>query len=297
MAFFEDVKSIVNYSLTWLRGGYWNLYGIFAAIYFMINLVDTRALAESGGVGVALSVLIGLVVLVVYLVLIYFSYKALYAAMSTKYSKLRKFDLEMVVKLFLSNILMILAALFSGFELKWLALPVIALVLGVAGFVAGGVATSPVSIALFALAALLGFAYFAIVIRNFSRLYLQSGFFLQGAGIIESNKQAWLASTGKALKLFGFSLAVGIVAMVITMVEIAPQLMAGLVDAAITLSGIPFTPFTAVFAAIFAPAIIFIQYFAYVAMYEWLLGQKTPAGTKVEKNAAGKAATKIKPRK
>jgi hypothetical protein len=276
MDFFEDAQKIVNYSLTWLKGGYWNLYGIFAAIYFAINLVDSRALAENGGAGAALSILVGLVVLVVYLFLIYFSYKVLYAAMSTKYSKLRKFDLEMVVKLFISNILMMFAALFSAFELKWLSLPAIALVLGIAGFATGGV-TSPASIALFALAALLGVAYFIIVIRNFSRLYLQSAFFLQGAGVIESIKQAWLATAGKALKLFGFSLIVGIVAMVITLVEIAPQLLAGLVDASITLAGIPLTPFTAVFAAIFAPATILIQYFAYAAMYEWLLGQKTPA--------------------
>ncbi len=283
MTFFEDAQKIVNYSLTWLKGGYWNLYAIFAVIYFFINLFSGSRGTEQAPLNPATAAVTGLIILVAWIVLICFSFKAFYAAMSTRFKDLRPFNLETVVKLFISGIIMMFASLFSVFEPKWLSLSVLAIALAIAGFVMG--ATSTASLVLFALAALLAIGYFVIVVRNFSRLYLQSALFLRGEGIVSSIKQCWKVTSGKALKLFGFNVAVGILVIVISVVEILPQV---LFNAPLNVAGFKLSPISAVLGGLLSPAVILIQYFAYVAMYEWLLGQKNTTARKTTTKAKAK---------
>ena len=288
MTFFEDAKNVVEFSLSWTKDKrYWKYYAIFAVLYFVLNLFDGKTFASAftfeNGSGVILPFLVMFLVIAAFVLSLYFSYKLLCEIMSSRFSKVREFNVSTFIGLLINGVLGVLAALFSAFELKWLALLAVGLVLaGGAAFLLAGQNTI-LAIALGVLAGIALLGYGAILLRNFVRLSLSFGLYLQGSGIVESLKSSWGKTPGKALKIFGLFLVAGIVIWAIILAELLPQLVAGIADSVISLAGIPLKPFTAILAAIFSPAIVLIEQFAYVAIYELIVGKTSTIKTKAKK--------------
>ncbi len=272
MTFSQDIVEMVKYAFSWLKDKkYWNAYAIFGVLYFFLTLFDARSFATlfGFGTGIILSIFIIITVLAAFVFLVYYSFKLIYDLLAEKFPSMRPFGIRTFIGFIVTSILAFFACLFSVFELKWLLLLVGSMAFGVGAFLS--ISNVFLSLGLGLIAGLLAFSYFIIVVRNFARLTPVSGFYLQGKGVIESMKDSWLTTSGKALKIGAVIIIQAFVVGVISVVQLFPTLLASIGDVVFTVIGIPLRPLTAIVSGISSPAIIMTQYFFYVALFAWIV--------------------------
>ncbi len=272
MTITTGILDVLRFSFSWVKNkSYWKYYGIFAVLYFVINLFNAGSFAklfDFNTVGIATAGVVIAVIFIAFLLLIYFGYELMYKTMQLKFSNLRPFNFSTFIGLIVTGIADIIYSTFSLFELKWLALLVLAIVFGVGAFLT--MSNVVLAIVLGGIAVLCVLAYSVIFTRNFIRLSLASGFYLEGNGIRNSLSTCWDQTAGKALKLLLFGLVEVVVVIVISLVQLVPQLAASVGDAVVNLVGVPVNPFSALVSAVFSPLIAIFQTFFFVGMYNWL---------------------------
>lgn len=264
----DSILQTVHFSFSWLGNkAYHSVYLLLAVVYFFLNLFDVTTLNPSDSLYV-----VGWLVFVISLaLLLYLSYKLLYDVLKLRYKDLIEFNVAEVVKLIVLSILSMLAAFFSVFELKWLALLAVAIVLGI-GVVIVGLETTT-ALALGILAAIFAAAYGVVVIRNAMRLFVAIPAYLRSGDLIGSIKQSWDYTPTKALKLLLFSITLALIIGVVSLVELAPLFLADLADSAINIT--PAKPFYALVNAVISPFLLLFETFFAVSVYSWVIGKNT----------------------
>ncbi len=272
MSFGEVVWDIIRFAFSWLRDKeIWKFYAILGGLYFALNFISPEAFSSVFSFqasGIILSLLLLVVLLLVFVFILYFSYSLLYVVLKRRFPKLREYGVKTFVYLVVLQILVSLASIFSVYELKWLALLVVGIILAGAAFVSASnlFVAAPLGV----IAALLFFVYIVVMIRNAVRLTAASGLFLEGKGMRESMWLSWLATSNKAMKIFVVFLISGAIGGAVTTVQVVVELLASVGDLVWNFLGLPIQPLSAIVIGIFAPAAVVIGTFFYVGIYAWL---------------------------
>ncbi len=295
MTFSSDITDLIKFAFSWVKEkSYWTLYLIFAVLYFFMNLLDVTSftkLFDFQTTGIIAAFAVVFFYIAVIMLLVYFALKLLFKVMLLKFSKVREFNISTVLGLIAIGITELLAAVFSVFELKWLVLLVIGIVFAIGAVLS--MSNTILAIALGIFAALPFVAYFVIVMRNSMRLFAATGLYLEGGKILESLSVSWNITCRKALKIFALVLVELAIVYAFTLVELIPQLVAGLSDLPFSFVGIPVRPLSALISAIFSPALVIIQTFFFVGIYAWIKSDaKTQLVLNVKKTPAKKAVKK-----
>ncbi|MBI4406409.1 hypothetical protein HY571_00675 [Candidatus Micrarchaeota archaeon] len=272
MSFGDVVLNVLRFAFSWLKDKeIWKFYAVLAGLYFVFNFFSPNAftsLFSFETTSIILSLLFLLVFLLGFVFIIYFSYKLLYVVLKRKFAKLREFGVKTFVYLVVLQILMALASIFSVYELKWLALLVAGIIFAGAAFVSAS--NLFVAVPLGIIAALLSFAYFVVMMRNFARLVAATGLFLEGRGLTESLWISWINTSNKALKILAISLISAAISGVIATIQSVASLFATVGDLVWSFLNLPIQPLSAIIAGVFMPAGVIISTFIYVGLYEWL---------------------------
>ena len=206
----------------------------------------------------------------------YFMYKSVHALLP---SPKKQYSFITFLKLILLCILQGLVALFSVFDLKWLAVLVLTGILFICGIV---VRTNPlVSLALFAVGCLLLFVYLLIVIRNVMRLCFIVFDYLQDPSLafFSSFKTTWSKTSGKALKILTRFAIFGLVVMLpLGCVYMGLFLIGAFLD---NILNLPLNLFTAVLAAPAITLLSLLAMFYYLETYKSMF-QKTQIDSAVQ---------------
>ncbi len=138
----------------------------------------------------------------------YFSYRAISFALRSIGKKVGKFSINLVIKLILSGIVSFFVAFFSIYELKFLSIAIIGVILFIAGIVSLVIAQGNFIFLILGILGILAslilfFVYYIIMVRNFVRISFASVLLVEkNLGVRESVRTSWKLTTGKAVLIF-----------------------------------------------------------------------------------------------
>ncbi|MFH1247066.1 MAG: hypothetical protein V1644_01675 [Candidatus Micrarchaeota archaeon] len=291
-SFSSVVQDVLNFSFSWISNKEMQKYfAILTVVYFFYSLFDLSTdnfslFANTAVSELATSFAVVAVLVIAAVASIYFSLKVMFKALSLKFSKLRQFNLETIIMLIVLQILTALAALFSVFEFKWLALLGATVVFGVLGTVVGpmfmlsGADNSLIQLlgtGALVLAAICAIAYLVIVFRNFCRLLPSAGLYLRGKSLTASITESWQLTPHKALKIFTIFLVMAVFVAVLSLVEYGASTVLAFLETGLTFGSVPITPISAILSALVSAFSTIFQAFTYAAMLAWLLGETVKA--------------------
>jgi len=190
-------------------------------------------------------------------------------------------DFGRFVKFLFYSLIESLAAVFCIYELKYLAVGIVSLIL----FILGGVLVIFASTnfilgiigALFlVLSVILALAYFVIIIYNSYRLMVSTvAFVASGKGIFETLKMSWDMTKGNVLMIFLVMLVVGIIISSISFTVSMPAMFYGMgVGIVSSIFGGTSTAFDPIYLTLLIPAQIFaaigviVSSYVLVALYD-----------------------------
>ncbi len=239
-----------------------------------------------------LAILVFPILVIVTLAEQYYVYKTIYTLMP---NPKKGYDFLRTLKIFLLFFLQGLCAAFSVFDLKWLLLPVIGLILFVTGILT--TTTSPlVSVIAFSTAAILIALYGVILVRNLIRLSVTVFEYLQNPTLplFSSFHVTWQKTSGKALKLLARILTFSLLILLpISLAYFVLFLIGSFVD---TLLGLPVHLFSALLATPFITLMELTGMFYAYRTYVTLIGKtkeapaiQTPPKAKAEQIVKSKA--------
>ncbi len=280
--FINDAVSILKFSFSWLkRPNLWLCFLGGVIGYALLNSFQSTAGMRLLYKGLSLLVAIILFVVVDYLVT--------RASMQLKGYKLIENSPMNFIRFLILGIYILIVAVFSLFELKFLAVAIASVVFLAIGFAMAATLGSGeiafIAVVPLGLGALLALAYFVITIRNVMRLIQAQGNFLTGKGIRESTKLSWNTTPKMAGKIFIINL---LVSLPLALISYA----GGIIEFLLNLPGnSELAAAGAIIAAIFSGVMLISTTTAYAGFYEWVnKARPLRAGAKQAKIKEGKKA-------
>jgi hypothetical protein len=237
-----DSKEIVNNSfINWLKNKTLQKYFVSLAILevalavILISMMNeafiTFAQIEENQVGLIFDAIIsfysnlGIFLIPFSIIVVFFSYKIIQVGLKLTRRKSVELTIARYIKFFFYPVFASLAAIFSIFDLRYLAIGIVG---GLITLIGG--ATILVNPGLGVLIAILGFllmlAYFVIVIINMIKLSLGQIIFVEKEkSIFESLKESFVVTKGNVFNLFILELVFGLIISIISGVVSLPSTM------------------------------------------------------------------------
>ncbi len=254
--FINDAVSILKFSFSWLKGGFWKFFLAILVTNFLIDIIrlSHKSLPALG-----------------FLILALIYYSLLIKILRLKgYSKLRENSPGNFLKAILVRAIVIGASLISWFEKKFLPVLLLGILLSAVG------ASFGISMLLFIGLAVLA-VYAVIVVRNYARLYPALGLFLQGKRVFDAPQLAWESTPRKAHKLIAFDAALLAVSWLLSLASVIVLAVSpiGVSVGGNSIAGTqsiysPLYYLVVAVSALLSSIGLMVATFGYVAIYDWI---------------------------